>query len=118
MVPSKILNGHFQVFFKPDRIHDVPAIEPEPHHDLVIAAWAYHLVQSGIRRAELLVFSIPVKIVGSAEIIFRSCAADGGKFAVAIEVEFYFTLSPPAIVVDAPGKVESDKLPFPLDPIH
>ena len=53
-----------------------------------------------------------LEVIGTAEIVLGSCAADGGIFFVAIHIEFDFPLTPPAVVIDAPCEICAHILPF------
>ena len=45
------------------------------------------------------------KIIGAAEIVFCSCAADGRIFPVVIQIKFDFAFSPPSAVIDPPSHI-------------
>src|SRR5690242_11282784 len=96
--PAKILDGHFQVFLKADRVLDMPAVQAKPLGYIIMPVSPYHLAKPGIGAAEFRIvaffhsgriFLPGIEIIGAAEIIFRTSAADGREFGVAINIEFY-----------------------------
>ncbi len=68
-------------------------------------------MQSCIRRGKLLVLSSPVEIIRATEIVFGSGATNGRELLIAIHEELDFAFAPPAIVINAPGHVNTNKLP-------
>src|SRR5262249_36233096 len=58
------------------------------------------------------------EVVRTAEIIFRACAADGGKLPVAIQVKLDLAFAPPPRAVDFPGQISADVLALTLDLIQ
>ena len=53
--PAQSLDGHFEIFVKPDGIHDVPTVKPEALLRLVQAIRTNDLRQAGIGSCEFLV---------------------------------------------------------------
>src|SRR4030042_1486727 len=105
--PAKVLYGYFQVFVKPYRIHNMPAVHPEALHHIIMPIPAYYLVKTCIRSTEFGIIDLfntcgillpGVKIIRAAEIIFRSCAAYCREFGIAVHEEFDFTFAPPAVI--------------------
>ncbi len=85
------------------------------------------LMQSAVRRWKLGIvrhayaityFLFRIKIIGSAKIVFRSRAIDGGELFVSIHKKFNFSLTPPAVVMHTPGQVSSYVLSSSRDIIH
>src|SRR5690348_5150088 len=120
--PTEGLNRHSKVALEANGIGDVPAIHPEALLRAINSVGADHLRQSRVRRGEFnirrftaqaegLVDAAGIEVVSAAEIILGAGAADGGKFRVAIDEEFYLAFAPPAAVVDTPSHVGADELP-------
>src|SRR5688572_32282270 len=92
----------------------MPAVHAEALHHIIVTIAVYHLVQTGIGRAEFgiihylypgLIFLARIEIIGATEIILRAGAVDGRKFRVAIHKEFDLPFAPPAVIVHFPGHV-------------
>ena len=56
--------------------------------------------------------SIDIEVPRAAKIIFGASAADGREFVVAIQIEFDFAFTPPAIVVNSPRDLRADIMPL------
>src|SRR5580698_3511872 len=119
-LPSQVLNRYAQIIFEADRIGNVPAIEPESLLRLIQAVGLDDLCQAGVGRGEgvVLVRLLILKIIRPVEVIFGSRAVDCRKYPVAVEVKLDFALTPPTVVVDAPGQISAYILSFAFDAIQ
>src|SRR5438309_362706 len=55
--PTEGLDRDLEILIKPDRVHDVPAVQPKALLRLIVTIGADHLGQSGIGSGELLIVS-------------------------------------------------------------
>ena len=90
-IPSQILNCHFQIPVKLDRVHQVPSVEAVLRRTSIgfDTLWIEHVANVGGRIERR-------KIIVSTEVVFRAGAYDGRKFTVPVQVEFYFSLAKPS----------------------
>ena len=119
--PTQRLNGHAQVGLEINRVVDVPAIQAKAHLALIERVGDGRLRQSRIGRGEGFIAVVPhgiLKIVGTAEVVFRARAADGGICVVAVQIEFDFAFAPPAVVIHAPGHVGAHIVAFALHAVQ
>ena len=95
----------------------MPAVESESLADIVQTVAAHDLRQTGVRGREFRILAVDVKVVRTAEVVFRTGAADGREFGVAVHEELDFTFAPPAVVVYTPEQVRADVLTLALDAV-
>lgn len=125
--PAQGLDGHLQIALKPDRVRNMPAIEPKSLLRIVMAIATDHLRQAGIGGGKFGImrlgdpggiFGVGIEIIGPAEIIFCPRPADRRPIPVAIHIELYLSLAPPAIIMYAPRQIGADVLPFTVNAIQ
>lgn len=109
-LPAQGLDGDLQILFEVNRIGNVPAVHGKTLVGAVQPVRADDLRDAAVGCTELLIFSTDVEIPGAAEIVFRTGAADGGKFPIAVHKELDLTLAPPAVIVDTPEKIGANIL--------
>src|SRR5690606_35447023 len=105
MPPSQVLNCNLQIFIKADWFQYVSPVKPEPLLRLIGTIGFYILMQACIRSIVNGIISFAVKIIGSAKVILSTCSINGWELTISIHKEFYFTFTPPAIVVYSPGHI-------------
>lgn len=59
-----------------------------------------------------------LKIVGTAEIVLSTCAADGWIVRVTVHIELDFAFAPPTAVVDTPGEIGAHIIAAAADAIN
>src|SRR5882672_1667915 len=123
--PAQSLNRHAELLIKADGIHDVPAIHAESGLRFIYAVGSDHLDESSVGRREFPVAAgmflfqhADIKVVGSAEVILGTRAANGWKCFIPIHEELDLTLAPPTGVVDTPRHVGTDVVAAPSNAIQ
>src|SRR2546426_12233995 len=97
--PPERLDRRPQVLLEADRVHHVPAVHAEPLLAAIEAVRLDHLRQAEERRREDPILSgRKLEVPGAAEVVLRAGAAEGGEFAIPVQVELDLPLPPPAAV--------------------
>src|SRR5205823_9623169 len=108
-----------QVLLEADRVHDVPPIHTESLLTPVKPVRFDDLGEAQERRRVDAVFPLwMLPVPGAAEVVLGARAADRGPLLVAVHVELDLTLTPPVVVVDAPGEVSADVMPLAAHPVE
>src|SRR5262249_18861190 len=101
--PAERLDRYPQIALEANRIHDVPAIQPESLLTAIQPIGFDHLWQARIGRRKNAIFALwKLEIPRAAEVVFCSSAANGRKFVVAIHEKLDLAFAPPAVAVDTP----------------
>src|SRR5450432_2073421 len=126
-MPSQGLDRYPEIFFKPDWIGDMPAIQSKPLGYIIVAVTANHLCKSRIGAVEFSIirlfntasiFFVRIKVVGTAEVIFRSRAAYCRVFRISVHIKFYFSFAPPSIAMYSPGEIGANILSASMNAIQ
>ena len=113
--PAQRLNGHSQILFKIDGIGDMPAVHIEIALRFVGLVDGTHLGKSRVGGGKFHVFTVHIKIIGSAEIVLGSRAANAGELGISVDVELDLALTPPSVGLDAPKQIGSHVVTLSLD---
>lgn len=116
--PAECLYGNFQIVFKINGVGNVPTIHIKISLRAVGAVCRADFRQTRIGCCEFCIFSVYVKIIGSAKVIFRARAANRRELFVAVDIEFYLAFAPPAVGFYSPVEIGAYIMSPPLNSVQ
>ena len=108
-----------QVFFKPDRVLNMPAVHSKSLLTLIEPVRFDHLRQAQVWRGIGFVLTVRIaETPGATKVILGACAAYGREVSITIHIELDFALAPSAAIIAAPCHIGADIMAHAVDAIE